>query len=93
MEQETNDPNAVRLADQELLDKCMANQDRTLEEFIKYCIANPELRFWQAIRNWSDQDFIFFGNATNRRGKGILTEVDGQKVHLEDTFHFTTRDN
>lgn len=29
-----------------------------LLSFTNYCYKNPELRFWQALRNWSDQKFI-----------------------------------
>ena len=29
-----------------------------LEDFIKYCEAHPEERFWQALRNWSKADAI-----------------------------------
>lgn len=29
-----------------------------LQEFIDYCAKNPELRFWQALRNWSEVDFL-----------------------------------
>lgn len=27
----------------------------TLESFVKYCEENPEQRFWQALRNWSNE--------------------------------------
>lgn len=26
-----------------------------LNSFIKYCVAHPELRFWQALCAWSEQ--------------------------------------
>jgi hypothetical protein len=26
---------------------------KLLKEFTKYCIAHPEERFWQALRNWA----------------------------------------
>ena len=25
----------------------------TLADFVSYCESNPEMRFWQALRNWS----------------------------------------
>ena len=31
----------------------------TLASFVKYCENNPELRFWQALKNWSEYNFIF----------------------------------
>jgi len=33
-----------------------------LRSFTEYCVLHPEQRFWQALRNWAKQDFIFFGN-------------------------------
>jgi len=27
--------------------------EKVLKDFIKYCEAHPEQRFWQALRNWS----------------------------------------
>ena len=32
---------------------------KVLNDFIKYCKANPELRFWQALRNWSGYPYIY----------------------------------
>jgi len=29
-----------------------------LEQFVRYCKAHPEERFWQALRNWSGYGFI-----------------------------------
>ena len=31
---------------------------RALNDFITYCYAHPQERFWQALRNWSDYNFI-----------------------------------
>lgn len=30
----------------------------TLSSFIRYCVNHPQERFWQALRNWSDYNFI-----------------------------------
>ena len=30
-----------------------------LESFTAYCRANPDQRFWQALRNWAGWPFIF----------------------------------
>lgn len=35
-----------------------------LNSFVHYCIRNPELRFWQALRNWSGYSFIYASDAT-----------------------------
>ncbi len=32
---------------------------KVLESFVAYCILNPEERFWQALRNWSEIGAIF----------------------------------
>lgn len=31
----------------------MSKNKETLDSFVEYCHSNPELRFWQALRNWS----------------------------------------
>jgi hypothetical protein len=57
------------------------NQSRNikvLSDFIKYCVDNPELRFWQALRNWSDYNFIYLSN--NR--------ADNPYVTFEDPFYW-----
>lgn len=42
------------------------------EEFLAYCKANPDYRFWQALCNWSGAAFIY------------MTSPDGKQV---DTWH------
>ena len=48
----------------------------TLDSFVKYCKANPDQRFWQALRNWSGNEFVLVRNGNF---KGELTV---------DTFYF-----
>ena len=36
--------------------------NEVLQSFVDYCNANPELRFWQALKNWSGYRFIFSSN-------------------------------
>lgn len=38
----------------------MTRNQKLLEEFTAYCQANPEQRFWQALRNWSGADSIWW---------------------------------
>jgi len=38
---------------------------KILNDFVAYCKANPELRFWQALRNWSGYHFIFGSKNTH----------------------------
>lgn len=35
------------------------NKNKTqLDSFVEYCTEHPEMRFWQALRNWSGRHFI-----------------------------------
>ena len=34
---------------------------RLLIDFVYYCIKHPHERFWQALRNWSGADAIYYG--------------------------------
>ena len=61
--------------------------DKNLEliaSFKRYCISNPGQRFWQALRNWSEQDYIF-------AHKGDLEDV--LVGELEDTFYWEGKNN
>jgi hypothetical protein len=37
-----------------------------LQDFTLYCLLNPELRFWQALRNWAGVNAVIVtqGNET-----------------------------
>jgi len=37
----------------------------TLDSFIKYCDSHPEQRLWQALRNWSEENFIWASDERN----------------------------
>lgn len=52
----------------------MKRNEAILKQFIAYCKANPEQRFWQAIRNFSGFPFVMYKN-----------ELEGKAV---DTFYF-----
>ena len=54
----------------------MNKNKKVLTDFVKYCEANPEQRFWQALRNWSGNNFIFVCNDPSGEGE------------VEDTFYF-----
>lgn len=60
----------------------MNNTQKLLAEFTEYCNANPELRFWQALRNWSGFPFIYVSDF-------LVTEEDAPVV---DTFYFEEKD-
>lgn len=54
------------------------NKNRELlDEFTTYCDAHPEMRFWQALRNWCGWNFIWVSM------RGPLDEPD-----LRDTFYW-----
>ena len=52
----------------------------TLLDFVRYCEDHPQERFWQALRNWAEVDFILFSNfAPHDFGK--------EGGWLKDTFY------
>jgi hypothetical protein len=54
------------------------NKNRELlDEFIAYCDAHPEMRFWQALRNWCGWNFVWVST------RGVTDEPD-----LRDTFYW-----
>lgn len=48
-----------------------------LSTFVAYCIAHPDERFWQAIRNFSGKAFVFAGEDPD---------------DLQDTFYWEGKD-
>lgn len=36
-----------------------------LDSFTKYCYENPDLRFWQALRNWCGWNFVVVFNGAS----------------------------
>jgi len=56
----------------------MTNKNiKLLKDFKKYCIKHPEQRFWQALRNWSEWEFIY----GYKNGTGF------------DTFYYEKKEN
>ena len=58
----------------------------TLQSFVAYCEANPEQRFWQALRNWQrlkDQQELV---PERQLIKSIIIEEEGGTQH--DTWEF-----
>lgn len=54
---------------------------KQLDSFIDFCREYPELRFWQALRAWSEADYIFW--------KGVDLKDGSEKI--EDTFYWEKR--
>lgn len=51
-----------------------------LSEFIRYCLEHPELRFWQALRNWSEADSIQY-----------FKIIDDVTSKMSDTFYWENK--
>lgn len=51
---------------------------KLLDSFTKYCMDHPELRFWQALRNWCGWGFVYV--STN--------DPDNIDGYVEDTFYW-----
>ena len=64
---------------------------KTLDSFVKYCYENPNLRFWQALRNWSKFDFIY-GKTINHNDKLAWNKYMDFVENTEDTFYFEGKD-
>ena len=45
-----------------------------LSSFIRYCVTHPELRFWQALKNWSGYQAILTGQYIE--GVGLERQYD-----------------
>ena len=56
-----------------------------LWSFIQYCLAHPDERFWQALRNWSKYEFIYVSSecATMITDDSVPDFINS----LEDTFY------
>ncbi len=53
-----------------------SRNSKQLASFVAYCEAHPELRFWQALRNWCGWHYVLV--AEQRK-------IDGQTF---DTWHW-----
>jgi hypothetical protein len=52
---------------------------QALNDFVRYCKAHPDERFWQALRNWSRFQFII--------GRSLLGPFSLSYFDV-DTFNF-----
>ena len=50
-------------------------------DFVKYCAAHPEERFWQALRNWSGYAFVVVVKEKDREA------YEKAGYPFEDTFN------
>ena len=65
----------------------MENKNKAvLEDFVRYCAKNPELRFWQALRNWSGYNYVLVANYE-------IACLDDIWRHARDTFSWKGRND
>jgi hypothetical protein len=59
-----------------------------LKDFVNYCEAHPDQRFWQALRNWSGFGYIFVSNEWD------IYDGTTHDIHdvAKDTFNWEGRD-
>jgi hypothetical protein len=64
----------------------MANKNKKiLDSFVAYCKEYPEMRFWQALRNWCGASFIGYSRDSFKPA--------GQPPEYEDTFYWNQKDS
>jgi hypothetical protein len=68
-----------------------SRNSEVLEDFVAYCAAHADERFWQALRNWSGDNFIY---ASEHQAQEFENPEDSMTVyeHLEETFYREGRD-
>ena len=49
---------------------------KSLLSFIWYCVRHPKERFWQALRSWSKQEFVY------------VSQSYFESLLLKDTFYW-----
>lgn len=60
-----------------------SRNSKVLANFVRYCEANPELRFWQALRSWTKYNFIYVSNNL----------LNNPELEIEDTFYWENKDS
>ena len=59
------------------------NKNKELaDDFHAYCMAHPEQRFWQALRNWSDYNFVLVADHVD------LDSDDPTYKGVKNTFYW-----
>lgn len=57
----------------------LSRNQKLLASFSEYCLANPNERFYQALRNWSGNRFIL-------KADGLDFDT-GKYTGIKDTFY------
>ena len=63
-----------------------SKNQKLLASFSEYCLANPNLRFWQALRNWSKSNFILKSSHYDYEMFNV-EYLKKYKVKTKDTFY------
>jgi len=61
--------------------KTPSRNSKVLRSFVEYCEANPEYRFWQALRNWCGWPTVAVGSKP----------AGADTTYYEDTFFWEKR--
>lgn len=71
----------------------MSKNEKMLESFTKYCKENPEMRFFQALRNWTQESvdadcgFILIGG--HEFYHFLWAEnLEAAVAQTKDTYHY-----
>lgn len=57
----------------------MNKNEEQLKSFTEYCNENLNERFWQALRNWSENSFILTARSYNFK--------ENEWIGIKDTFY------
>lgn len=60
---------------------------KLLAEFTEYCVANPDKRFWQCVRNWCGEPYVFIGDLNDGVSQAI------EQLGLRDTFYWENKND
>lgn len=52
-----------------------------LKDFTRFCEDNPDLRFWQALQQWSGHNFILTADSIDNH--------TGQYMNTKDTYYWS----
>lgn len=70
----------------------MKNKNQELlDDFRDFCLAHPELRFWQALRAWAGASFVLISDVFD----GNMFEKEYMKeneVEIYDTYYSDEQD-
>lgn len=66
-----------------------ARSGAVLYDFVKFCVNNPDLRFWQALRAWTRVNFIL----TSAHPISDIERGLGSESGLRDTFYWENKND